>query len=275
MGALPSTAVHLNGEVQARAPTRGAPHLGRARRDRSRSRRRCSGTPTPAATGSAEAFGDECAGLADGATPVAFPDGHGGTLAGAVYGKGSTGVVLSHMSDGDICGWMPYARQLAAGGYRVIVYYFHGLGTSLHAGEGATLDSDVVAAAGYLRSQGVSTIALVGASMRAAASLVAATELKPAPAVVVSLSSAQAYQGADAIEAVRSLTVPVLFAAGVADPGFADDAQALYDATPASTARTLLMAASSAHGSALVGAPGNQVRDALDNALGQRAPASA
>ena len=234
----------------------------------------CGGKPTPAATEAAPAFGEECAGLADGATPVTFPDGHGGKLAGAVYGKGSTGVVLSHMSDGDICGWMPYARQLATGGYRVIVYYFHGFGTSLDAGEGSTLDSDVVAAAGYLRSQGVTTVALVGASMGAAASLVAATQLKPAPAVVVSLSSPQAYQGAVAIDAVKSLTVPVLFMAGVADPGFADDARALYDATPASTDRTLLIASSSAHGSALVGTPGNEVRDALDNVLKQRAPAS-
>jgi dienelactone hydrolase len=234
----------------------------------------CSGKPTPAATEAAPAFGDECAGLADGAGPVTFPDGHGGKLAGAVYGKGSTGVVLSHMSDGDICGWMPYARQLAAGGYRVIVYYFHGYGTSLGAGDGDTLDGDVLAAAGYLRSLGVGTIALVGASMGAAASLVAATELKPAPAVVVSLSAPQAYQGALAIDAVKGLTVPVLFAAGVADVEFADDAKALYDATPASTDRTLLIASSSAHGSALVGGPGSEVRDALDNALRQRAPAS-
>ena len=234
----------------------------------------CSGTPTPAATGAAPAFADECAGLADGASPVTFTDAHGAKLNGAVYGKGSTGVVLSHMSDGDICGWMPYARQLAAGGYRVIVYYFHGFGTSVGGGDGSTLDGDVIAAAGYLRSQGVRTVALVGASMGAAASLVAATELQPAPAVVVSLSSPRAYQGADAIDAVKTLTVPVLFAAGVADVEFADDAQALYDATPASTDRTLLIASSSSHGSALVGAPGSQVRDALDNALKQRAPAS-
>ena len=234
----------------------------------------CSGKPKPAATEAAAAFGEECAGLADGASPVTFPDGHGGKLSGAVYGKGSTGVVLSHMSDGDICGWMPYARQLASGGYRVIVYYFHGYGTSTSGGDGGTLDGDVVAAAGYLRSQGVSTIALLGASMGAAASLVAATELKPAPAVVVSLSSPQAYQGAIAIDAVKSLTVPVLFAAGVADPGFADDAQALYDATPASTDRKLLIASSSSHGSALVGTPGSEVRDAMDNLLKQRAPAS-
>jgi hypothetical protein len=110
--------------------------------------------------------------------------------------------------------------------------------------------------------------------MGAAASLVAATELKPAPAVVVSLSAPQAYQGADAIDAVKGLTIPVLFAAGVADPEFADDAKALYDATPATTDRTLLIASSSAHGSALVGTPGNEVRDALDNALKQRAPAT-
>lgn len=109
--------------------------------------------------------------------------------------------------------------------------------------------------------------------MGATASLAAATELKPAAAVVVSLSAPEAFQGVDAIDAVKELTVPVLYIAGVADGTFPDSANALYDATPSGTSRTLLIVTSSSHGSHLVGVPGSEVRDAIDNALKQRATA--
>jgi pimeloyl-ACP methyl ester carboxylesterase len=234
----------------------------------------CSGHPTSAPTQAGPIVGDDCPDLAEGGSQVRFSDAHGSALAGVVFGKGATGVVLSHMSDGDVCGWLAYARQLAAGGYQVIVYYFHGYGTSGGGADGSSLDGDVTAAAGYLRDQGARTIALVGASMGAAASLVAATTMRPAPVLVVSLSAPSTYQGLDALGAVANLAVPVLYAAGVGDLQFADAAKALYDATPAATNRTLLVAASSSHGTAMVGGPGSQVRDAMDNALKRQAPTS-
>ena len=182
------------------------------------------------------------------------------------------GVVLSHMSDADVCGLLPYARIFANRGYQVLVYFFHGYGLSGDAG-GTSLDGDVVAAAGYLRAHGAGTIALIGASMGATASVAAATELQPAPAVVISLSAPQAYRGADAIDAVKQLTVPVVYVAGTGDGTFADDARALYDATPATTKRTLLLVPTTAHGVPLIGAPGSRVFDAIDDALRQQAPA--
>lgn len=90
---------------------------------------------------------------------------------------------------------------------------------------------------------------------------------------MVSLSAPQTYQGVDALDAARHLTVPVLYAAGVGDGTFGDAAQALYDATPATTKRTLLIASSASHGTHLMGGPGSEVRDAVDNALRQQAPA--
>src|SRR5689334_17508524 len=66
--------------------------------------------------------GDDCPDLVDGATQVEFKDAHNAKLVGVVFGKGSTGVVLSHMSDGDVCSWMPFARVLAKGGYQVMVF---------------------------------------------------------------------------------------------------------------------------------------------------------
>lgn len=233
----------------------------------------CSGHPTAAPSAAAGPIvGDDCPDLAEGGTQVRFTDAQGAKLAGVVFGQGKTGVVLSHMSDADVCGLLPYARIFANRGYQVLVYFFHGYGLSGDAG-GTSLDGDVVAAAGYLRAHGAGTIALIGASMGATASVAAATELQPAPAVVISLSAPQAYRGADAIDAVKQLTVPVVYVAGTGDGTFADDARALYDATPATTKRTLLLVPTTAHGVPLIGAPGSRVFDAIDDALRQQAPA--
>ena len=43
-------------------------------------------------------------------------------LEGVVLGSGPRGVVLAHASDGSFCEWLPYARDLAAAGYRVLAY---------------------------------------------------------------------------------------------------------------------------------------------------------
>jgi pimeloyl-ACP methyl ester carboxylesterase len=235
----------------------------------------CAGHPSASGSAArddaAPVAGDECGDLINGGTQVRFTDAKGAELAGVMLGKGSTGVVLSHMSDGDICAWLAYGVQLARNGYRVIVYYFHGFGTS-GAADGSTLDGDVVAAAGYLRAHGATKVALIGASMGATASVVAGAALQPPPAVVVSISGPEYYQGMDALAAAGKLRVPVLYAAGVTDGDFADNAQALYDATPPGTNRTLLVAPSSSHGTGLVGGPGSQVRDAIDKALRDQAP---
>jgi pimeloyl-ACP methyl ester carboxylesterase len=233
----------------------------------------CSGS-SPAPADATPLVGEDCPDLVAGGTQVRFADAQGSQLTGVVLGKGSAGVVLSHMSDGNVCDWLTYARQLAKGGYQAIVFYFHGFGTSGGGANGSTLDGDVSAAAGYLRSHGARTIALVGASLGATASVVAASRLQPAPAVVVSLSAPKYYQGLDAMEAAGKLTVPVLYAAGQGDVEFADAAQALYDATPKTTKRSLLVVPSTAHGTGLVGGPGSQLRDAMDQELKDEAPAS-
>ncbi|GIH20266.1 alpha/beta hydrolase family protein [Rugosimonospora africana] len=232
----------------------------------------CSSAPSPAATPAELLVGEDCPDLVAGGTQVHFADGHGASLTAVTLGTGKTGVVLAHMSDGDVCGWLAYALQLAKGGYRAMVFYFHGYGTSSAGTDDSSLDGDVVAAAGYLRGHGVETIALVGASMGGTATVAAATELSPPPAVAISLSAPKFYQGVDALTAAGKLTVPVLYAVGQGDTDFTGQTQALYDATPASTGRTILIAPTTAHGTGMVGAPGSQVRDAMDKALRDHAP---
>ena len=229
--------------------------------------------PKPAAA-DAPTFAD-CPSLAEGARPLYFTDPTGTRLAGVVRGSGATGVVLSHMSDGDACSWDPYARQLAAGGYRVLVLQFQAYGESDGAAAGGDLADNVVGAAGALRAQGARDVVLIGASMGGAASLAAATELTPPPAGVISMSAPTVYPAANAIGAVPRLTAPVLYLVGDTDGAFAANARELYAATPATTARQFVVVPSSTHGIHLMGQPGatgEKVTSSMAAFLARHAP---
>jgi hypothetical protein len=80
--------------------------------------------------------------------------GVGGGSQAAVLGTGPVGVVLSNQSDQNLCGWLPFAKTLAARGFRVLVYDY---------GTAADPAGDVVNAAAKLRELGVRTVLLAGA----------------------------------------------------------------------------------------------------------------
>ena len=113
--------------------------------------------------------------------------------------------------------------------------------------------------------------------MGGAAVLAAAPRVAPPVAGVISLSAPASFQGIDAVAAVRGLAVPVLYAACQNDPGYPEDASALYAATPTSHPRTLLVVPGcSSHGVQLVD-PANQpeagsVRTAMHDFLAAHAP---
>jgi dienelactone hydrolase len=208
--------------------------------------------------------------------PVWFTDKAGAGIGGVEVGTGTTGVVMAHMAGSDSCDWLPYGAELAATGYRVLAFDFGGCGVSedLPASEG--LDADIVAAAAFLRSEGATTIVLMGASMGAAASIVAATEVTPAPAAVVSLSAPMSYESVNASAAAPNLSVPVVFAAASQDPGFAYSAQSLYAATPGA-AKKIVITDGYEHGTALLSeaADGSdKVRAAIQDLLKAHAPVS-
>ena len=56
------------------------------------------------------------------ATAVAFTAGDGAQLHGVVLGSGTTTVVLAHEYPSSLCGWFPYAAELARGGVRVLAF---------------------------------------------------------------------------------------------------------------------------------------------------------
>lgn len=162
-----------------------------------------------------------------------------------------TGIVLSHQAGRDACSWMPYAKELADAGYRVVAYDFAGSGVSDEPSDDDTMDANVLGAVAFLRKEGATTIVLMGESMGAAASIVAGTEASPKVAGVVSLSSPQQYHDQNAIGAAKQLSVPVLYIAGSDDPGFAGQAQSLYSATPG-TAKAVVIVDSVRHGAPLL-----------------------
>jgi dienelactone hydrolase len=171
-------------------------------------------------------------------------------LVGVVAGGGPRGVVLAHASDADLCSWLPYARQLAASGNRVLAY---------DSRSGARVDLDMAAAVEALRRTGSEHVVVGGASVGAAAALLASAALPSPPAAVVSLSAPASYGPLRALPAVRRLHAPVFFAASSEDQPYANDAREMYGAS-ASSERRLEILPGAAHGERMLENPAFRAR---------------
>lgn len=126
-------------------------------------------------------LGSECGDV--GAPPsraVAFTAGDGVHLTGDVFGSGDTAVVLAHEYPSSLCGWFPYASELARDGFRVLAFDSRSTGDRL--------DLDVAAAVDETRALGARRVVAMGASMGGAATLVAAGRDCFAVSGVVSVS---------------------------------------------------------------------------------------
>jgi alpha/beta hydrolase fold len=172
---------------------------------------------TPTATAGTRACGDP----EERTHAIRFRTGDGVSLAGAVVGSGPVGAVLIHEYPLDHCGWWPYARYLSRHGVRVLMFDLRCFGHSAcPAGRGRPV-ADVAAAMAELRRRGAQRVALVGASMGGAISVVAAAQLHPA--AVVDLSGESDTSGltpgisANAVAAAPGVTAPALFAVARGD----------------------------------------------------------
>jgi pimeloyl-ACP methyl ester carboxylesterase len=207
---------------------------------------------------------------------VWFEDSKGVSLGGIELGTGKTGIVLSHQAGASACSWMPYGDELADAGYRVLAYDFAGSGVSDPPSDNDTMDANVLGAVAFLRKEGATTIVLMGESMGAAASIVTASEASPKVAGVVSLSSPTGYNDQNALGAAEKLSVPVLYIAGSDDQGFAGQAQSLYNATPG-TAKKIVIVDSVRHGAPLLAKDADEAanaRAAVTDFLNANAPRS-
>ena len=139
-----------------------------------------------------------------GSRPVTFESRDGVRLEGRLFGHGSTAVVLSHMRPADQRSWFEFANRLADEGYLVLTYDFRGYcpggdgGCSQGELQISAIWQDVLGAMDLVRSQGATTVALVGASMGGTASLVAAAQEGVDVAAVVTLSAPRSIEGLDA-----------------------------------------------------------------------------
>ena len=172
-------------------------------------------------------------------------------LAGVVLGTGSRAVVLAHAIDGNLCDWVPYARQLAASGLRVLAYNSRR--------PGIRVDLDLAAAVEAVRRTGSEHVVVAGASLGATGVVVGAASLAEQPAAVVSLSAPASFGPLRALPAAARLPAPVLFAASADDQPFADDAHALYAAS-ASPGRQLEILPGARHGQEMLDDPAFRAR---------------
>ncbi|MFJ3223500.1 alpha/beta hydrolase [Streptomyces sp. NPDC086783] len=168
---------------------------------------------------------------------VTFEDTEGNEVGGYTTGSGATGVVLSHQSNNNVCSWVPAADELAGDGYRVLAVDSSGSEVP-----------ELVAAAARLRHEGAKKIILMGASKGGTASLVAAAEIEPEVAAVVSLSGPGFYHGLDATEAVPGLTMPLYLVAARGDGTFGEDAEELHKLAKKSRGGKLRLVPGAAHG---------------------------
>jgi pimeloyl-ACP methyl ester carboxylesterase len=172
-------------------------------------------------------------------TEFTFESADGVTLAGRLFGpeEGSAGVVLAHMFPADQSSWYAFADRLAGEGYRVLTFDFRGYcpggDAGCSEGEKRIPDTwqDVLGAMDALRAEGVSRIALIGASMGGTASLVAASKEGEDVEAIVTLSAPISFEGLDAgPDMVSRLTAAKLFIAGHADTTAVAAVEVLYEA---------------------------------------------
>jgi alpha-beta hydrolase superfamily lysophospholipase len=181
---------------------------------------------------------ERCVTKAERSRVLRFKAVDGVRLIGVEFGRGQRVVVLAHQGGAppNLCGWVPYARTLAAAGYRVLVFdhrKFGSSGRASHWRRSDRVDFDVLGAIRMMRARGARSIVLGGASLGGAAVLAAAPHATPAVDGVISFSSPRNYVNVNVLAGVEASNVPVLFLAEQDDDPFDDDARALFEASPA------------------------------------------
>jgi hypothetical protein len=136
----------------------------------------------------------------------------GARLGGFVRGSGRRVAVLTHQSRGTPCDLAALGHLLASAGFRVVAW-------TADPGPDASELGRLVAEE---RRRGARYVALVGASLGAATSLVAAGRISPPVDAVVALSAAgQSERAGDVARGAGRYGGPLLAVAGEHDPSFA------------------------------------------------------
>jgi pimeloyl-ACP methyl ester carboxylesterase len=161
-----------------------------------------------------------------------------------LLGSGPGTVVFSNQSDADLCVWIPFAKTLVDKGLRVALYNYTG-----------AVDQDLVAVVEHLRTEGTTSIAVLGGSEGAKASIVAAAKLDPQPAALVSLSPEAAIQRVPVAPSAAQVRCPALFVTGDDDGYGSTPATKNFYAVSPSTDKKLLVIPGKQHGVELLSRP--------------------
>jgi uncharacterized protein len=153
-------------------------------------------------------------------------------LAGWLYGRGSTtAIICSHEHPGSKADWSYSAPWFAEHGFLVLAYDFRGWGDSQGQYDPTKLERDVLAAIAFTRSQGAKKVILLGASMGADISLIAAAETKVAGVIALSPEYLFGLSDSD----IRAISAPKLFINSEGDAYASDDQQMFQHARPPKT----------------------------------------
>jgi uncharacterized protein len=211
---------------------------------------------------------------------VMFESIDGVQLAGRLFGPetATAGVLLAHMKPADQSSWFDFADQLGELGYRTLTFDFRGYcpggdaGCSQGSKDTPATWQDVAGAVGFLRTQGVRRIGLVGASMGGTASLVYASQSGSAIDAVVTLSAPDAIDGLTAgPDVLQAVDAAKLFIAGNVDSNAAAIAQTFYDESVQPKRVEVLTTAD--HGTDLLeGNQGENARNLVTSWLQQHVP---
>jgi serine aminopeptidase S33 family len=183
-----------------------------------------------------------CISPGSGVTSLELTAADGERFEAVIQGAGNTGIVLSNQSDEDLCKWRALAGQLATKHYMVVLFNY---------GSGQPFD-EIAAAAEKLRALRADKVFLIGASKGAKSSIIAATQIKPPVAGVVSISAERLLQRTDVMQFAARLTVPILFVTSEADPyGSVDASRSFYENSP-SQDKQIVTVPGADHGVALV-----------------------
>ena len=179
----------------------------------------------------------------------------GNGVAFLLLGTGTGGVVLGPQSDGDICQWLPYAKELATH-YRVALFDWKEPRAEVP-----------LLAVEALRAAGAEKVVLAGASLGGAFALSEAHRVRPRLAGVLSFGGELTLPGFDGRPGIRQWRGPLLQISSKDDAYFnSRNARQLRVLHPGP--ETILMLPGSDHGvSMLEGPEQQQVRATVDRFL--------
>lgn len=174
------------------------------------------------------------------------------TLNAAAVGTGPTGVVLLHQTNDGLCGWLPYATQLAARGFNVLAFDQRcTFGSSCVEGEQQyNLIGDVEAAVATLRERGAREVTLVGASLGGSVAIGACTRVEVTRCAALSPAVFdRKLGGVTANTAIGQVRRPLLVAIAPDDPDSAlDEGRALVRRARKGVVTFVPLPAGSGHG---------------------------